>query len=185
MDAAVLGRAQWVNSDFYMCVWKTVWERQETDRLWFWSGISQKRIMAQKNFVLWPNLSDKHGRQVKRVHKKARDGGDVGRRCWRRSRAIINTSGLMKAANNYNLSECCSGDQWAHVIYNRLGLHVLCLVVLEKKKKTKMMKMMILFQKQLSSHGTQMRMTTWKSATKSWRCRFLATIKQSEILIQH
>lgn len=31
----------------------------------------------------------------------------MGRRCWRSSRAIINTSGLVKAANNYNLSECC------------------------------------------------------------------------------
>lgn len=87
----------------------------------------------------------------------------MGRRCWRISRAIINTSGLMKAANDYNLSECCefkthlhehayrngccSGDQRAYVIYNRLGLYVLCLASLEK-----MMMMIIISFKQQSFH---------------------------------
>lgn len=43
-----------------------------------------------------------------------RNGGHVGRRCWRSSRAIINTSGLVKAANNYNLSECCEVKTHLH-----------------------------------------------------------------------
>lgn len=99
-----------------------------------------------------------------------RNGRDVGRTCWRRSRAIINTSGPLKAANNYNLSECCKVKthlhehaQQARLLLRwpasicRLGL-VICLVFLEKM----MMVMVNISLKKQSSHHMALK---WK-----WPC---------------